>query len=49
MKPLNYIKAELGLTAGEMSREWRSLSDTDQAVLKQWAIDEMNAVGLVPA
>ena len=40
--PLAYLKKELGFTMGE----WTVLSEADKATLKQWAREEMDALGL---
>lgn len=43
MSPLAYLRQELKFTA----QEWGTLSETDKQTLKQWAVEEMEALGLV--
>lgn len=41
--PLAYLKKELGFSLGE----WQKLSESDKETLKNWAIEEMNTLGML--
>lgn len=43
MAPLAYLKKELGFTLPE----WQKLGESDKETLKNWAIEEMNALGML--
>lgn len=46
---LGYIATELKdpNDLGRFTKEWSKLSDADKAKLKEWAVEEMKAKGLV--
>ena len=43
---VSYIKQELTLPGESFVPEWRRLSDKDKTELKQYAEDEMKALGI---
>lgn len=48
MKAMAYIKKNAcpDLALAEFTAEWKALSEADQAALRQWAVEEGQALGI---
>ena len=46
MNSLTYIKDVLGMSVSDFRAEFVAMTPKDQAEMRQWAIDEMEQLGL---